>query len=89
MGAFKEWDCTLAECQLAPGDLLILYTDGVTESFNARDEEFGEARLLDTLRRHRHLCSRNLLSAIVDEVRQFSPHEQHDDITLITARCLP
>jgi phosphoserine phosphatase RsbU/P len=89
MGAFKQWDCSLEECQLAPGDTLALYTDGITESFNPSGDEFGERRLLDTLRRNHHLPSQSLLSAVVDEVRQFSPHAQHDDITLIIARCLP
>jgi len=89
MGAFKEWDCDLAECQISPGDTLVLYTDGVTESFSPSGEEFGEERLVDALRRNRRLPSEALLSAIVDEVRRFSPHEQHDDITLIIAKCLP
>jgi serine phosphatase RsbU (regulator of sigma subunit)/catechol 2,3-dioxygenase-like lactoylglutathione lyase family enzyme len=89
LGAFKEWDCSIAECQLSAGDTLVLYTDGVTESFSPSGEEFGEDRLIDTLRRHRQLSSEALQSAIVDEVRRFSPHEQHDDITLIIAKCLP
>jgi len=88
MGAFKDWDCSLAECQLAPGDTLALYTDGITESFSPAQEEFGEPRLVNTLRRHQTLSSEALLTAIVDEVRCFSPHEQNDDITLIIARCL-
>jgi serine phosphatase RsbU (regulator of sigma subunit) len=88
MGAFKEWDTTLDECQLQPGDTLALYTDGITESFNSHDEEFGEHRLIDVLRRNRHLDSQSLLSTIVNEVRHYSPHEQHDDITLIIARCV-
>jgi len=88
MGAFKDWDCALDECQLAPGDTLVLYTDGITESFNPAGEEFGEARLVEALRRHRRLSSQAMLTAIVDEVRHFSPHEQHDDITLILARCI-
>ena len=87
MGAFKQWDCDLEECQLCQGDTLALYTDGITESFNSHDEEFGEHRLLEVLRRNRNLDSESLLNAVVDEVRQFSPHEQHDDITLIIARC--
>jgi serine phosphatase RsbU (regulator of sigma subunit)/catechol 2,3-dioxygenase-like lactoylglutathione lyase family enzyme len=87
LGAFKDWDCALAQSQLSPGDVFVLYTDGVTESFGPTDEEFGEARLIDALRRHRRLSAPALCSAIVDEVRQFSPHEQHDDITLIVAKC--
>jgi serine phosphatase RsbU (regulator of sigma subunit) len=89
VGAFKDWNCSLAECQLSPGDTLVLYTDGITESFNPAGEEFGEKRLIDTLCRHRQLSSEALRSAIVDDVRKFSPHEQHDDITLIIAKCLP
>jgi serine phosphatase RsbU (regulator of sigma subunit) len=89
VGAFKDWDCSLADCQLGPGDTLVLYTDGITESFNPAREEFGEQRLVDALRRNHNLCCQDLRSAIVDEVRHFSPHEQHDDITLIIAKCLP
>jgi serine phosphatase RsbU (regulator of sigma subunit) len=87
LGAFKQWDCLIEERQLFPGDTLVLYTDGVTESFDDADEEFGEQRLIEALRRRRELPSQGLLQSIVDEVRQFSPREQHDDITLIVAKC--
>ena len=87
LGLFKEWDCSLGEQQLEPGDTLALYTDGITESFNKAEDEFGEHRLTDALRRHHKLPPRDLLAAIVDEVRRFSVGEQHDDITLIVARC--
>jgi serine phosphatase RsbU (regulator of sigma subunit) len=87
LGLFKEWDCSIAENGIFPGDTLFLYTDGITESFNAGGEEFGEQRLIEALRRHRDLPAQVLLSSIVDDVRRFSPHEQHDDITLIVARC--
>jgi len=87
LGLFKDWDCAIGEMRLFPGDTLALYTDGVTEAFNQSEEEYGEDRLIDALQRHRGLSSRDLLESIVAEVRQFSPHEQHDDITLIVARC--
>ena len=87
LGLFAEWDCALGEVQLNPGDTLLLFTDGVTESFNSSREEFGELRLIEALRRHRDQPAQALLASIVEEVRQFSPHEQHDDITLIAARC--
>jgi len=87
LGLFKTWDCPIGERRLLPGDTLALYTDGVTESFNDAEEEFGEQRLVAALRRHPELSPQALLSSIVDEVRQFSPREQHDDITLIVARC--
>lgn len=86
LGLFEDWDCSLQECRINPGDLLVLYTDGITESFNAAEEEFGEARLIEAMRRHRELSAPALLTAIIDEVTQFSPHEQHDDLTLIVAK---
>jgi serine phosphatase RsbU (regulator of sigma subunit) len=89
LGIFKNWDCAIEESQLFPGDTLALYTDGITESFSDAGEEFGETRLVEALRRHSGLSSPALLAAVVDEVRQFSPREQHDDITLIIAKCLP
>jgi catechol 2,3-dioxygenase-like lactoylglutathione lyase family enzyme len=88
LGLFKEWDCSIAERELSPGDTLALYTDGIIESFNQAGEEFGEQRLLDALRRHRHLASRPLLESVLAEVREFSPREQYDDITLIVAKCV-
>jgi len=87
LGLFEEWDCSIGERRLGPGDLLALYTDGVTESFNEAGEEFGEHRLIEALRRRRGLPSQAMLASIVEDVRTFSPHEQHDDITLIVARC--
>jgi phosphoserine phosphatase RsbU/P len=86
LGLFNEWDCSMGESRLFSGDTLALYTDGVTESFNESGEEFGEERLVDALRRRRGLSSQALIKAIVDELRQFSPYEQRDDITLIVAK---
>jgi len=83
---FKKWDCAISETPISPGDILALYTDGITESFNDAGDEFGEERLAATLCRHRGLSSKDLLAAVVDEVRQFSPGEQYDDITLIVAK---
>jgi serine phosphatase RsbU (regulator of sigma subunit)/catechol 2,3-dioxygenase-like lactoylglutathione lyase family enzyme len=87
VGIFKKWECEVGECQLNPGDVLALYTDGITESFNNDGEEFGEIRLIDSLRRHRSLAPQVALAATVDEVLHFNPQEQHDDITLILAKC--
>jgi phosphoserine phosphatase RsbU/P len=86
LGIFKTWDCSVGESRLESGDLLALYTDGVTESVNHDFEEFGEERLVESLRRHRDQPSHSVLTSVVNDVRSFSPHEQHDDITLIIAR---
>ena len=88
LGVFKRWDCEISEAQISPGDVLALYTDGITESFNDAGEQFGEERLAAALCHHRTLSSNELLNTIVDRVRQFSPREQQDDITLIIAKSL-
>jgi serine phosphatase RsbU (regulator of sigma subunit) len=88
LGLFKEWDCAVEEHQLFSGDILTLYTDGVTESFNDAGEEFGEERLVESLRRGCKLSSEALLESIVDDVQKFASHEQHDDLTLIVAKCI-
>jgi serine phosphatase RsbU (regulator of sigma subunit) len=87
LGLFQDWDCSLRECLLCPGDTFAMYTDGVTESFNAADEEFGEKRLIDALRRHAQEAPREVIASVVEEVRTFSPAEQSDDVTLIVAKC--
>jgi serine phosphatase RsbU (regulator of sigma subunit) len=87
LGMFEEWDCSIGERQLYPGDTLAFYTDGITESFDEAGEEFGEQRLTEALRKHRDLPPTDLLAAIVDAVRRFSPGDQQDDVTLIVARC--
>jgi len=87
LGLFKEWECSTGECPLSSGDTFALYTDGITESFNAAGEEFGEQRLIESLRRHREQSSPVLVASIVADVKAFSPHEQSDDITLIVAKC--
>jgi serine phosphatase RsbU (regulator of sigma subunit) len=87
VGLFKEWDCSIDERRLFAGDTLVLYTDGITESCNEADEEFGEQRLIDAMRRHWELSPQAVIESIVEEVKQFSPDvQQHDDITLMVAR---
>jgi serine phosphatase RsbU (regulator of sigma subunit) len=87
LGLFKDWDSPTVECQLSPGDIFALYTDGVTESFNPDGEEFGEDRLVDALKRHSEQSARAIVASVVADVQRFSPEEQHDDITLIVAKC--
>lgn len=87
LGLFEEWDCVVEECQLSPGDTLALYTDGVTESVNDSGEEFGDLRLVDALRRYRDQSPGAYVRHIIDEVQRFGRREQHDDITVLVAKC--
>src|SRR6188508_553020 len=66
LGMFSPWECRTAELRLAAGDLLAIYTDGITEAFDDRNDEFGEGRLVETLQAHRELSPRDLVTAIYD-----------------------
>ena len=88
LGLFGEWECDGGERRLYAGDMLALYTDGVTEACSEAGEEFGEQRLIKSLRRHAVGDSQQVLSKVLEDVQQFSSDdEQSDDITLIVARC--
>lgn len=86
VGLFDRWQCTIADTAMQNGDTLVLYTDGVTEAFADSGEEFGEARLLNTLHKDGDLSARRLAEAIVEQVASFGGDEQHDDITVVVAR---
>ena len=87
LGLFPDWSCEVEQRQLRCGDILALYTDGIIEAFNDAGDEFGEQRLVEGLRQNGERPAEAIIGAIVDEVRRFSPREQHDDITLIVAKC--
>ena len=76
----------MLQCSIECGDTLALYTDGVTESLDQNEQEFGEERLVDLLQRTRSLPAQELALSVVEEVQNFSAKKQHDDITLIIAK---
>lgn len=72
--------------KLRPGDILIAYSDGVTEPENEFGE-FGEDRLLEIVRRHRHLPLEAISEQVMQSLRSWiGGQEQPDDITLVLAR---
>jgi phosphoserine phosphatase RsbU/P len=87
LGLFGEWDCDVEERRLAAGDVLLVYTDGISEAAPGEDaEEFGEDRLIASMRALRGNCACEILDGIIAEVQRFSQGEQADDMTLIVAR---
>jgi serine phosphatase RsbU (regulator of sigma subunit)/catechol 2,3-dioxygenase-like lactoylglutathione lyase family enzyme len=87
LGLFKDLDFAVNERQLAPGDTLVLYTDGITEAMNAAGEEFGEEALVEEMRVRREECPKTFVNSVVEAVNRYSRHEQHDDVTMIAAKC--
>ncbi len=75
--------------EIGPGDVLVLYTDGVTETMNGDWEEFGEQRLTVVIQDNAHREADAILWAIVDAVNEFSDGaEQSDDFTLVVVKRL-
>ena len=68
--------------QLRSGDCLLLSTDGVTEAFNAAEEEFGEERMIDAAR-HARGSAHAMRSQIMREVREFAEDRFHDDASVM------
>jgi phosphoserine phosphatase RsbU/P len=83
LGIFPEWRYEAGEAQLAPGDRLVLFTDGVTEAMSPQGEEFGEERLLALMTADRELGAAELQQRILHAVTGFSAGDLQDDATLI------
>jgi CheY-like chemotaxis protein len=88
LGLFPDWECHVAHVQLEKGDLLTIYTDGITETTGHDGKEFGETRLLETLRKNRNLDAAHILRNVENTVELFRSGEQADDLTLVIARAL-
>lgn len=72
---------------MSPGDLLVCYTDGITEPENAYGEMFGEERLIELIHKHAKRDDHEIVQLVLEAVRSWtgSP-ELHDDMTLLLAR---
>jgi sigma-B regulation protein RsbU (phosphoserine phosphatase) len=85
-GVAARFEQLLQECTLplAPGDVFVLFTDGVTEAMNPSADLFGEDRLQDLVAEHGHLPTDEIRDRIVQEVEAFAAGaDQHDDMTMI------
>ena len=87
IGLLERFPFQQASITLESGDLLVLYTDGVSEAMNPQDEEWGEARMMETLERCRDLSAQQTLEYTMAGADAFaSSAPQHDDMTLVVLR---
>ena len=87
IGTFLDQPYQQETIQLQRGDVLVIYTDGVTEALNTAGVEFGEERLQSTAFEVRQLSAREAVRKIIARVLDWQgPASQHDDITLIVAK---
>jgi sigma-B regulation protein RsbU (phosphoserine phosphatase) len=83
LGVFPHQAFSTGSAQLAPGDRVLFFTDGVTEAGDHAGEEFGEARLLNLLQEHRAAAALALQEKILTAVGEFSRGHWQDDATLL------
>jgi phosphoserine phosphatase RsbU/P len=85
LGLFPGSDFEMGDISLDPGDMIVLYSDGVTEAASADGEQFGEKRLESIVRANRDKPLSDLQSSILDAVHGWSD-EPEDDMTILIAR---
>lgn len=89
LGDLKESKYESKTTKLAPGDLLIWYTDGIVECENAQGEEYGEKRFRASIRRAAHLSAAELRDGVVnDAMAFFGDMPRKDDITMVIGKIL-
>jgi len=87
IGAFNNCVYEQETIQMESGDLLVAYTDGVTEARNADDQEFGETSLEQIINRSAHVPAHELSERIVESVREWCGDvPPHDDLTLVVMK---
>ena len=86
VGVMSDWTFTEQEMEMTSGSILFLYTDGLTEAENARQEQFGEERLKDIVTTFKG-APRELIETMTGAVHQFvGDTEQSDDLTMLSIK---
>lgn len=89
LGVIDKIDLIEHKITLKSGDNLVVYTDGVTEAMNVKNEMFSEARLKDFLSKHASLPPKELINDLVSEIQTFTNYaDQSDDITAFCIKSL-
>jgi phosphoserine phosphatase RsbU/P len=88
VGLLENYPYQQGEELLAHGDLLVAFTDGISEAMNSADEEWGESRLTETIEASADTCAPQLIERIMRAADDFAAGApQHDDMTLVVLRC--
>jgi serine phosphatase RsbU (regulator of sigma subunit) len=87
LGLSPQEICDLVSADLSTGDVLVFYTDGVTEAENRLTEEFGMERLSATVRSGFSLSAEDLMSSIYNAAADFCGDNFNDDVTILVVKC--
>jgi sigma-B regulation protein RsbU (phosphoserine phosphatase) len=85
LGVAADWTYSRQDVPLTPGARLVCFTDGLTEAVNGEGEEFGDERLVETVRSNRHRPPDELAALVLETVKSWTGNGLQDDATLIVA----
>lgn len=87
LGIMEQFPYEEEAIGIQAGDVLVIYSDGVTEAVNASDEEFGEKKLVNVIEKNRAVSAAELIEKIIAAVRAHTgPTSQADDTTLVVLK---
>lgn len=87
LGVIEEIELHEATITLDPGDVVVCYTDGITEAINALEEEYGVARLIALVRKHQHSSTQTIVDAILTDLTNHTGDlPAFDDVTLVVVK---
>ncbi len=90
LGLFRKAPYECGQVTLTPGDVLLIFTDGLAEAENMSEEEYGEGRMLATLNNYSGANAQEILRGLMTSADQFVGNApQHDDITCFVLRTIP
>jgi sigma-B regulation protein RsbU (phosphoserine phosphatase) len=83
VGMLENWNATVDEVALGPGDVLVIFTDGVIEAKNTAADDFGSDRLIQIVRNGFYLKPVYLAETVIQAVQVFSGFRRQDDVTVV------
>jgi len=86
IGILKNWSSAVDEVGLRPGDVLVMFTDGVTEAKNPAADDFGCDRLIQIIRNSFSFKAASLAESVIQAVQVFSDFHLQDDVTVMVVR---
>ncbi|MBA3975608.1 MAG: hypothetical protein C0504_15480 [Candidatus Solibacter sp.] len=87
LGLVRQADYPVGAGRLLEGDILVIYSDGITEAFNPAGDEYGEQRMLELIARNRSAPAQDILNTLFEDVTAFAgAAPQHDDMTAIVLK---
>jgi sigma-B regulation protein RsbU (phosphoserine phosphatase) len=90
LGALEDFDFREAAIPLEPDDVLVVFSDGISEATNENGDEFGEDHLAEIVRLHRGESAARIIESVMQAVREHTGDgQQSDDITIVVIKRLP